>query len=448
MRTTTRALGTTIATALGSLLLTIPATAPAHAATGVQLPITYLGDMAVDGTHHKVFVSDPVDQSGRIAVADYEGNTTWLNGPYGAAELVLSPDDQTLYVAARHLDSIIAYDTTTLAETGRYYLGADTSPWGLALAGGKLWFSYGDFTGDLGSLDLSAPEPVVTLGLDESLDPTAQLATSPTDPDVLVAGTNQPNRNTLTVYDVGGGTPTTTARRTLAPAEMNGLRDLDVSPDGRTVVTAALISTGYQAFRLDDLTDATTHTTPSASPLAVAVGPDGTVAGAAQNSSADIPDVSFYAPGATTPLTTLELGSATQSPEPGGLAWAPDGSRVFTVTREPGVIGLYLHSSTVTTTVESTLTLSAPATSRKGRALTVTGTLTAPGLAPGATVEVTRYDATSSVPLGTITVPADGTFTVTDAPAKAGTVRYGVTYAGDHWHTPASAEMTVEITRH
>ncbi|MGA5417982.1 hypothetical protein [Streptomyces pseudogriseolus] len=43
------------------------------------------------------------------------------------------------------------------------------------------------------------------------------------------------------------------------------------------------------AFRLDDLSDVATHTAP-ASPLAVAAGPDGTVAGGAQNASADVPD--------------------------------------------------------------------------------------------------------------------------------------------------------------
>ncbi len=43
---------------------------------------------------------------------------------------------------------------------------------------------------------------------------------------------------------------------------------------------------------------------------------------------------------------------------------------------ESGVMGLRFHSLPVTTTVQTALTLDAPATSRKGRTLTLTGTLT------------------------------------------------------------------------
>ncbi|MGA5520777.1 hypothetical protein [Streptomyces pseudogriseolus] len=111
-------------------------------------------------------------------------------------------------------------------------------------------------------------------------------------------------------------------------------------------------------------------------------------------------------------------------------------------------MGLRFHSLPVTTTVQTALTLDAPATSRKGRTLTLTGTLT-PGIAPGATVTVSRHDATNpeGVTLGAVPVAADGTFTATDAPAKPGEVRYVVAYGGDHWHAASSAEATVHITR-
>ncbi|MGW0607281.1 hypothetical protein [Streptomyces sp. NPDC002640] len=434
------------AAALGSVLLAVPGATQAYAATGVSLPLYQLADMKVDGSHQKIFLSMPAGADGRVVVTDYDGNSTWLGGLPGAGGLALSPDDQTLYVAARDIDTIVAYDTATLAETARYHVGDGVAPWGVAVAGGKLWFGYG-VSGDLGSIDVHAAEPVVDLALDGSLDSGAELVTSPADPNALVVGTGDPNRNTLTVYDVSSGSPVMAKRRVLSGTEMNGLRDIDVTPDGRTILTAALISPGYRAFRLDDLSDVATHTAP-ASPLAVAAGPDGTVAGGAQNTSADVPDVSLYAPAASAPLTAVELGAAAQSPVVRGLAWAPDGSRLFAVTGQSGVMGLQFHSLQVDTTVPTTLTLDAPATSRKGRTLALTGTLT-PGTAPGTTVTVTRHDAANpeGVSLGTVPVAADGTFTATDAPARLGEVRYVAAFDGDYWHTASSAEATVQITR-
>ncbi|OKK11879.1 hypothetical protein AMK33_10435 [Streptomyces sp. CB02400] len=443
-----RALGTTLTAALGSLLLTVPGAAPAFAADPVPLPMYSLADMEVDGSNRQVFLSMPAGIDGRVVVTDYDGgNSTWLSGLPGAGGLALSPDSRTLYVAARDIDTIVAYDTATLTETARYFVGEDTAPWSLAFAGGKLWFGYG-ITGDLGSVDVATAEPVIELGLDGSLDWGADLVTSPTDPNVLVTGTGGTNANTLTVYDVSSGTPEVAARRVLSGTEMNGLRDLAVTPDGRSVVVAALISPGYQVFRLDDLSDQGTHASPS--PLAVAVAPDGTVAGGTSNNSVDVPDLSFYAPGAPAPLTTVELGGDTEGLVAEGLAWAPDGSRIFAVTQQPRVLGLRFHARQVATTVQTTLTLDAPPTSRRYRELTVTGTLApAAGFAPGTTVAVKRYDAAApeGTSLGTVTVSADGTFAVTDTPSRLGQARYGVTYAGDSWHTAASAEVTVEITR-
>ncbi len=446
MRRNRRMLSAVFAAALGSVLLAVPGATQAYAATGVSLPLYQLADMKVDGSHQKIFLSMPAGADGRVVVTDYDGNSTWLGGLPGAGGLALSPDDQTLYVAARDIDTIVAFDTATLAETARYHVGDGVDPWGVAVAGGKLWFGYG-VSGDLGSIDVHAAEPVVDLALDGSLDSGAELVTSPADPNVLVVGTGDPNRNTLTVYDVSSGSPVMAERRVLSGTEMNGLRDIDVTPDGRTVLTAALISPGYRAFRLDDLSDVATHTAP-ASPLAVAAGPDGTVAGGAQNTSADVPDVSLYAPAASAPLTAVELGAAAQSPVVRGLAWAPDGSRLFAVTGQSGVMGLQFHSLQADTTVPTTLALDAPPTSRKGRTLALTGTLT-PGTVPGTTVTVTRHDAANpgGVSLGTVPVAADGTFTATDAPARLGEVRYVVAFDGDHWHTASSAEATVQITR-
>jgi sugar lactone lactonase YvrE len=94
----------------------------------VSLPLYQLADMKVDGSHQKIFLSMPAGADGRVVVTDYNGKSTWLGGLPGASGLALSPDNQTVYVAARDLDTIVAYDTTTLTETARYHVGDGTAP--------------------------------------------------------------------------------------------------------------------------------------------------------------------------------------------------------------------------------------------------------------------------------------------------------------------------------
>ncbi|MBP5941183.1 hypothetical protein F3K43_38475 [Streptomyces sp. LBUM 1476] len=119
----------------------------------------------MDGVHRHVFISDPKTDS--VVVADYTGKAVGrIVGETGGDGMVLSQDSGTLYVALPGADAISAVDTVTFKETARYATGAHTAPLDLALAGGKLWFGYGEYAregGNIGSLDLSGAVPVVTL---------------------------------------------------------------------------------------------------------------------------------------------------------------------------------------------------------------------------------------------------------------------------------------------
>ncbi|MGW7210681.1 YncE family protein [Streptomyces sp. NPDC054837] len=116
------------------------------------LPISYHADMAVDAVHRRLYMADIV--TGSVLVTDFDGRLlrTLKNKP-GAADLVLSPDSRTLYVALSGGDAIAAVDTGTYREKARYTTGDGTAPLRLALAGDTLWFSYGsDWDSNIGSL--------------------------------------------------------------------------------------------------------------------------------------------------------------------------------------------------------------------------------------------------------------------------------------------------------
>lgn len=204
------------ATLIGSLTLIGAGAVTATAEeTSVALPSSSFRDIVVDGVHDRVFVSDPT--GGSIVVTDYTGAVVQqITAEEGAAGLVLSADSSKLYVALSTVGAIAEIDTATLTETNRYPTGADTSPQNLAMAGGKLWFGYTvDSNGGIGSLDVASPAPAATLvpsGRYWYYAPA--LASSPADPNVLVAGEEGVSPATLAVYDTAAAWPAE-AHRTL-----------------------------------------------------------------------------------------------------------------------------------------------------------------------------------------------------------------------------------------
>ncbi len=450
-----RTLRVPVAAALSAVLGTftlIGAAAPAVADTSTTLPVSSSSDIVVDGVHRHVFISSP---SGSVVVTDYSGAVVdQLASLPGASGMALSPDSGTLYVALPGADAIAAIDTAGLKESARYSTGAGTEPEHLALAGGKLWFGYGAAAqGNLGSLDLSGAQPVVTLGQEggHGFYSAPLLASSPAAPGVLVAGAADQSPAELQVYDVSGGTAVSTAYR-WNPNNSGNLQDLAVTPDGRDVVAASGAPYVHEVYRLTDLSNDGSYPT-AAYPDAVAVAPDGTVAAGIDGMYS--PDVYVFPAGVTTPLRTYEFdpaGGGDNVLQSAGLAWAPDGSRLFALTGSvsSGSAPLTLRVLDDPARTAATLTVSVPATAPLDKPLTISGTLgSAVPFAAGTTVLVSRTDLTSphGTPVGTATVAADGTFHISDTPRTGGAVVYTVAYAGDDRHTAASATGTVQVSR-
>nr|WP_202462136.1 Ig-like domain repeat protein [Streptomyces sp. SID8374] len=425
---------------------------PAAADSSRILPAASLGDIVADGVHQRVFISDP--QSGQILATDYSGQVVRVLGELpGVTGLELSADSGTLYAGVAASDHIVAIDTATLTESARYDIGLGTRPTHPALAGGKLWFGYGAAAeGNIGSLDLSGEEPVVTL--DQDTDRTwysaPVLASSPGAPDKLAAAQEGLSPSELAVYDVASGTAERTAR---LRADASNLRDIAVSPDGAQLVVASGAPYFHQVYRTSDLRAEQGYTSKHY-PNAVDIAPNGTVA--AGIDGAYDPDVYIYPKGAskTVPVRTYDFPntgaySGSDSLEPAGLAWAPDGSRLFAVSANShGTRSLRVLTDP--TRSVATLSISAPAKATRAKALTVKGSVKASVALPAGTpVTVTRTDVESpkGKALGTVKTDAKGAFTFKDTPPAGGKVTYKATYAGSAQHTAASGSAAVTVSR-
>lgn len=453
LRNIPRAAGLALATTLSAVQLLLTSTSatasvtPAAGSLGqsvVQLPIESQVDMVADGSHRRLFITDRT--GGSVLVTDYAGQTVaHLTGMLGASSIVLSPDSRTAYVALRDADAIAAVDTDSLTETARYGTGEGTEPTTLAVAGGKLWFGFGGpGSSHLGSVDVSAADPVVRLDHDNFWYDAPLLASSPGNPDVLVAGDESSTFPDLTVYDVSSGTPQLKARKD-SPGDPGSeyLWDLAMTPDGDEIVTAAGHPDALQVFSTDDLSQTGSHPV-TTTPVAVGVGADGAIAAGFSERWAE--DVFTFRPGYSAPLAKFEVTDQLGGAQTGGIAWGAGADHPMLFVLASGGLHILEDASNARTSV----TLTAPTSAKKNKELTLTGAVAPAGtFGPDASVTVIRYDAThpDGLELGSVAVLADSTFAFTDIVQDPGQVRYQAWYSADDWHHSAMGDATVEITR-
>ncbi|MFE2086565.1 Ig-like domain repeat protein [Streptomyces sp. NPDC059460] len=436
MRTRSISTATALAVLFSSAALSVVAAGPASAAT------TTVGSPAgivVDGARQRVFVGD--DTHDRIIAADYNGSLVdSVSGIDGIFDLALSDDGTTLYAAARGSHEIVALDAATLDIKARYPVATGIGPLYVEFAGGKAWFTYEDQSdghGNLGSVD-PAVDPAggtdpVTLGQlpgDSGVGSPALLDTDPSAPGLLAVGATDffdPTKDLMAVVDVSGATPQVTAWHN-GDYSLNYVSDIDLVPGAPEVLVDG---TDRHAYADGKFTAAGAYPAGHRADIA----PNGLVA---QISDAS---VAVYRPGATKPIRTYAADTS-------ALAWAPDASRIFALVTSPG--GYTLKALTDPALNVPTLTVNAPATAPRAKALTVTGKLSASEPLPaGARLAVTRADleSPSGKALPAVTVKADGSYSFTDTPQAGDTVTYKVAYAGDAGHTAVSASDKVVVSR-
>ncbi|MFI9719354.1 hypothetical protein ACIHFE_06815 [Streptomyces sp. NPDC052396] len=443
-----RRFNSTLAAAGVALLLAI-STPAAHADGRSKLPITGdlpQGEMVVDGVHHQVFISDPKTSS--VVVTDYNGRLLKrITSETSANGLALSPDSGTLYVALTEVDSISLIDTATLQEKDRHDTGV--SPKYLAFTGGKLWFSYeAHVQGNLGSMAPTGPWPKVSLDQADGVawDHAPRLTTAPAaDRGLLVAQGDDYERRERAVYDVSSGA----ARQRAHRKETTGGRLFNaLSPDGKEIA-ATDGDDGLTALRASDLTPSgTTRKLAGKEELrSVAFAPDGALAvGSAHGAQ-------VFRPGDREPVRKYSVGDGDWV-QPRGLAWAPDGSKLFVLTTGSFDNDLVLRTIDGPARQNTQLRLGVSGKASLDRKLALRGSIGTSfnGWSEEVRVELIRTDAASpkGKSLGVRTVRPgllDRGFDLADVPRVGGKVTYTLRFAGDRTHAPASDSVTVDVPR-
>jgi DNA-binding beta-propeller fold protein YncE len=323
-------------TALAVVLPVAGFASPAHADSTTSLPLTSFSSLAVDSGHHHVFASGGTADDA-VAVLNLKGQvSTVLHDLPGAADMVLSGDRSTLYVALSEADAVAAIDTKSLKETARYSTGTTTCPTHLARVGDILWFGYGCQTGEgqLGSLAVTNGEPVVTLGQEGpyTLEEPPVLAARPDAPDgPLITGEPGLSPGIVREYRLDGNTA---VLEHLTAAAGSDVADVAVTPDG----SRALVALGYPyhvtALSTTDLSEVATYETGSY-PNAVEVSPDGASVATGIGDSSHANDVAvFPAADGTTPTRGWDFGvdpSSSLKLVPRALVWG-SGGRLYAVS--------------------------------------------------------------------------------------------------------------------
>lgn len=419
---------------------------PARAVTtSVQLPIPTYSHMLIDPAHQHIFFTGG-SGSASILVTDYSGNTVaTIPGEPGATGLTLSGDGSTVYAALATGDAISAISTSTLTETARYATGAGTQPAYVADTGGKIWFGYGGAAqGAIGSIDPSTG--TVTLKAAAGSWYSAPILAASPDGE-LAAGEPGQSPVQLATYDVSSGTATVLAPELFDQSASN-LEAMQITPDGKDLVTASGYPYYQQVYKVSDLSADGEYPTTNY-PNSVAISGDGSVAAGTDSGSNE---VFVFAPGGSTPLNTYNFGSSWLATD--GVALTPDGSELFAITSsDPSGDNPALNIIPGPEQASSTLSLAGPATARHGQTITLSGTLGGPSSEVGGqALTVTRFSpsAPNGVTLPDVTTAADGSFSFTDTvPGTRGrdtsTVTYQVSYAGDAHLSAATASASVTV---
>jgi hypothetical protein len=422
--------------------------APAAAADSLtHLSIGY-SDMVVDEANEQVFVSGGPG-SASIVVLDFDGNVvTSITGQQGASRMALDVSNSTLYVALEDGDAISKIDTATLTESGRLAVAPKSEPHAVALAGGRVWFGHdcGDPESGMSSMATDGSGLIHyprTPGTYPWYCPT--FATSPTDPNLLIAtdlGLSPPK---LYVFDVASATHPLTLKT--SKDSTGGFHDMVVSPDGTQLLAPFSSPHDIQVFRLSDLETVGGYST-GGFPNSVAVTSDGSYVAAGREGPWDT-DLFIYEASASTPQAEHEFslteGTGAGTLYRGSLAFTADSSRLFVVTHGmSSTADFRVLVDPVAPKEPTTTTLSASATS----------------VAYNGTVTLTAHvDAHAGGTLSIYATPFNGfkTLVRTAAPSASGniTASYAVKklttftaeYSGDATYAKSWSEGTDVIAR-
>jgi hypothetical protein len=464
-----RLAATLLAAALAGTGLTVAAAPAAHAAASdavAKLPIASYSALAVDNVHQRVFVADSnvgyYLNTGTIAVYNFAGErlTTITTSQAHVSGLAVSADGSKLYAGLR--DRIEAIDTTTYARTVVAYANVDYCGREVVQSGGQVYFTtpWASSVSQCATAETYLDAVIDGVHTRTGWNDYGDLLLEAGAGDKMLMGQplNAKAANPfLTVFDTSGPSPVREAARRFADAEGKGaldLEDLALSADGSKVAVADATA-GTRLLDTADLSDAATGypALPSgATATSVAFSGDGRYLARGAAATGSTPDLLVQPADPADSTAALEFvfeGSLDgDRVVPRGMEWSADGSRLFAVTTNAAGTQFWLHviqPPAVQYDARFTGGLThSPAQAVAGEPLAVRGRLEQDGPAPAEPLKVkaTRTDANGTHELGSVTVRADGTFTVLDEPDLVGDATYTLSYLGDLTHRPAEDVTT------
>jgi hypothetical protein len=453
-----RHLSTVLAAAVAGLVAVAAVGQPAAAAeqplvvvSSVSLLDTGFADLVTSTSRGRLFLSGGAGHD-TVQITDLDGLVVGqVPGQAGATGLTVSADGGTVYAALSGAGAISVIDAATGTERGRLEVGAGSCPYDVALAGGKLWFSYGcrpSSAGHLGAFDLADPAAPPTLDRGGHLTRAPRLESGSAGDPLLFAMVEGVYPNRLISYDVSGGDA---VRRTAVEELVTSVSEFAVTADGGTVIAATpgeyQSTTKLAAYSTADLTELGRYSAPG-STVALAVAPDGRIA-----TYSDDRGLASFAPGAFQPQWLVYRDFAPGlEPAHRGIAVGAAG-RLYLATRSSSnsMMNLTTIDATPDTApVATTLSFTSPtAPGRVGRAVVLAGTLsTADGAPTGAqTLHVTRTDRRGTVTLPDVTTAVDGSFRLRNKPRVTGETTWTFTFEGSERLLPTTYAVTLPVTR-
>jgi hypothetical protein len=407
---------------------------PALATSG---PVAYPLTQALSGVtrqarmvyaHGELFISNGQSGSG-VRVFSTSGKLlhSFTDMP-GATGMVLSADGTTLYVAQAASDKITPVNTSALTEGTSFTV--DSCPTYLALASGRLFYSFGcneQPTGGVSSIDPSSGgTPVVA-------------TTGTSGPSLLAGGgtnlaVSLPGSDTITTY-TSDDTGAVTQLATVTSDE--NVNDLAISSDGTKVYVAAAGGTQFSGYAASSL-DSSGDFSASAYPRAVALSPNGQyLAGGLQSYTGlvSLYNAATSAPiwerfGASAAPSTWTTGQQQDETLPGSLTFSSNNADVYgLVEPEDSNTAVDLFSSTISPT-SSSVHLTIPHV-KYGKVLTATATGPA-----GGRITFVGSVGTLTKTLATVTANSKGVATLRFKSPYSGAIE--AAYAGSAAKLPAT----------
>jgi hypothetical protein len=314
--------------AAGTVVLGAPAASatPFVPIAATPLPSGFKA-IEVDAATQRVFVSSPT--SSVVTVLTIDGQVIGTLNVPGAGALLL--DGRTLYVAATTVGRIDAFDTATLAPVGTFGGGTLIRPGNLVKAGGRLWTTTGNCGSDVRLASVNVATGVTTVHPSiTSLSYCPFLFTSPVDPNLILGFDVGLSPTTVVRLDVSTGAPMVTA--TLRTDNSNS-RDGKVLPDGKTFALASGAPYEIRTFGVDPLQPNGVIYPTSNYPNAVeATAAAGGLLAAGRDSAYDVDIDVFRLGDPSVSLLRYDFGSTANTLKDAGLAFSPDGARLFAVS--------------------------------------------------------------------------------------------------------------------